>query len=104
MIVDSIKGSLRTGDLLIRSGVEEFIALLPHLDPPAVYTAAQRIQNRVTAAISGNPVMSGVTWRVLLGIAAAPQDGGSLASLLGAAHSRLRVKPSQAEARVETIH
>ncbi len=85
-IVDSIKGSLRTGDLLIRTGVEEFIALLPHLDPPAVYTAAQRIQNTVTAGISGNPVMSGVRWRVLMGIAAAPQDGGSLASLLGAGY------------------
>jgi len=103
-IVDSIKSSLRTGDLLIRTGVQEFIALLPHLDPPGVHTAALRMQNKVTGAISGNPVMSIVPWRVLLGVAASPQDGGSLTALIGVAHSRLQVTPSQAEARVETIH
>jgi diguanylate cyclase (GGDEF)-like protein len=65
----ALAGHVRTGDLVVRWGGEEFLVILPGTSPAGAHLVAERLRNAVSA-ISGLPLATTVS----LGVAACAQD------------------------------
>ncbi|MGO9901881.1 MAG: diguanylate cyclase [Solirubrobacteraceae bacterium] len=84
-----LRATLRSVDVVGRWGGEEFIALLPEIDPDQALTAAERLratvaQHRFSAAGEAHLTCS-------IGVASRPQDGIDRDSLLTAADQAMYV-------------
>lgn len=81
--------TLRTGDLPVRLGGEEFVALLPETDAGQAREAAERIRE----AVENAPLMLAdsrlVVFTVSIGVATLVEGGSALTKLLGSADAAL---------------
>ncbi|MBA2285660.1 MAG: diguanylate cyclase [Ktedonobacteraceae bacterium] len=67
---------LQGGDTLGRYGGEEFVVLLPEIEPAQAYEAAERMRVAVAATpIAPNAIEGGIHATISLGIASYPDDG-----------------------------
>lgn len=94
-VADLLKGSLRTVDVPVRYGGDEFVIVLPETLKPAAVAIAHRIRD----AIAGWEFLRGLGLSVGLtgsfGVASWPEDADSAEELLRAAdHAMYRVKES----------
>lgn len=76
------KGSIREFDLIGRYGGDEFIIVLPDVEISHAYMIAERFRKRVGA--TGSPHFT-----ISIGLAAYPQDGTNVKSLIKAADKQL---------------
>ena len=67
---NTIQGCLRAGDTIARYGGEEFIALLPRASRSHVREIAERIR----AAVAAQPLASGVSATISIGLSMLPGD------------------------------
>jgi diguanylate cyclase (GGDEF)-like protein len=86
-VAERLRGALRDGDIVARTGGDEFVALLAFTDAPE----AQRIAARIIAAIAAPFMLSAgtVTIGVTIGSASFPADGTSETVLLARADTAL---------------
>ena len=85
MALERVSGLLhrwkRSSDLLARIGGEEFALILPGANREQALRAAERLRERVGDGFEGRPVRVTMS----LGVAAFPDDGGTLEQVLHAA-------------------
>jgi diguanylate cyclase (GGDEF)-like protein len=81
-LAELLRDSLRSVDTVGRWGGEEFVAVLPELDPDEALMAAERLRASVAAA-TFRPLEARMT--VSIGTASQPRDGDGRAELLEAA-------------------
>lgn len=94
-----LRGSTRTGDVLVRYGGEEFLLLLPHSDAPL----ARDIGERMRARMAGDPIAVGgeqLQIRISIGIAQL-QDLETPARLVRRADGALYAAKAAGRDRVE---
>lgn len=82
-VVDTLRGHLRTGDLLYRVGGDEFVALLPDTPAGEAIVVAERLRERVAATAGA----AGVT--ISLGVAEGPTRWAAPEALLEDADAAL---------------
>lgn len=107
-VAEQLKGELRKSDLVGRFGGEEFVILLPDLDPVASLVVAERIRTRIAAirasalgvAAAPDPMGPGPL-TASVGVAHSPQHGNELAELLHAADLALYHAKRTGRNRVE---
>ncbi len=78
-LATGLRGAARGDDLVARVGGEEFVAVLPDVDPEALWEITERIRVSVMAAVTSRPVT------VSAGVASFPVDGRDAACLFEAA-------------------
>lgn len=93
-----LQAIVRQGDVVARFGGDEFALLLPNVTPVELATAGERIDEALARPIEadGQFVRVGAS----IGLASAPRDGATVASLLAASDARMyRQKEAHAAAR-----
>jgi hypothetical protein len=84
----ALRRNLRVDDLLYRDGPHGLLAVLPHADPQAALTIAERARESVLAVIRSLDHPAATDARVLTGVAAAPADGTTVERVVAAARRR----------------
>ena len=90
-VAERLRAALRTSDLICRNGGDEFVAVLPDLDPLDAARVADRAGKEVTASLQ-RPFAVGaasVTLGGSVGAAVYPRDGGTADRLLAVAASNM---------------
>jgi diguanylate cyclase (GGDEF)-like protein len=88
-IAQALTGAVRASDMVCRYGGEEFCIILPGTPPEAAMQLAERVREAVPAACIGAGIAGGTRITVTVGMAACPQDGSELETLMRAADQRL---------------
>jgi len=96
-----LKKSTRGGDIACRFGGEEFVIILPEANIAAAYEKAERIRASITSLRSGTQPIVENPVTASLGIAAFPEHGSSVGSLLRAADDALYEAKRKGRNRVE---
>jgi diguanylate cyclase (GGDEF)-like protein len=92
----ALEGHVRAGDVVCRTGGEEFGVILPNADAPEAHRAAERLVRAVREAswdVAG-PITASA------GVAIAPEDAGTVAALFKAADECLLAAKAQGKDRV----
>lgn len=85
--VESLRSMIRSSDILIRYGGDEFILLLPNTDMEQAMLMAQRLLDDILKIrYPGNPPLS---LSLSIGVASFPQDGDTAVSLFDQADLRM---------------
>ncbi len=84
LFLNGVRAELRSGDRLLRVGGTGLVALLPNGDSDAAFGIASRVKER----LSGIAARNGVSAKITVGVAAAPDDGTALAGLIEKARRR----------------
>jgi diguanylate cyclase (GGDEF)-like protein len=95
---DLLRGAVRGADVICRTGGEEFAVILPGADDAEAVLAAQRI---VEAVRDGHLGPSGAL-TASVGLAVAPREGDTVATLFRAADDRLLAAKAQGKDRAVT--
>jgi diguanylate cyclase (GGDEF)-like protein len=100
-VAQTLKASLRPGDLVCRYGGEEFCLLLPGLGATAAHELAERMRARIEASC-GAAVIPGENVRITIsfGVAAVAFGGSTLAELIKQADQALYVAKNAGRNRV----
>jgi hypothetical protein len=83
-----LRRNLRVDDLLYRDGAAGLLAVLPHADPQAAVTIAERARDSLLAVVRSLEGPEAPHLRVLTGVAAAPADGTTVDEVVEAARKR----------------
>jgi len=84
----ALRRNLRVDDLLYRDGAAGLLAVLPHADPQAALTIAERAREGLLAAVRAVDEFASQHIRVVTGVAAAPADGTTVEQVVAAARKR----------------
>jgi putative nucleotidyltransferase with HDIG domain len=84
----ALRRNLRVDDLLYRDGAAGLLAVLPHADPQAALTIAERAREGLLAAVRSVDEPASQHIRVVTGVAAAPADGTTVEQVVAAARKR----------------
>ncbi len=95
-------GNLRTSDVVVRYGGEEFLLLLHDADEPGAVLVAERIRAAVVAREFVAPTGI-VRTTVSIGVAVFPRDGGTLAQAVSCADAALYRAKGAGRNRVVTV-
>jgi GGDEF domain-containing protein len=84
----ALRRNLRVDDLLYRDGASGLLAVLPHADPQAAVTIAERARESLLAVVRSLEDSAARNVRVVTGVAAAPADGTTVDEVVEAARTR----------------
>jgi diguanylate cyclase (GGDEF)-like protein len=90
-----LETSVRAGDVVCRTGGEEFAVILPNADQ----AEAARVATRLVAAVRDAPWTDAGAITASAGVAIAPQDAGTVAALFKAADECLLAAKAQGKDR-----
>ena len=99
-LVEEVSKVLRGADVLCRYDEQDFVVVLTQTDSLAVATVAARIADVVNDVCQVHSSRE----RPTIGVASAPEDGLTLASLVGSADQRRRDQIARRSTRPSAIH
>ena len=88
-IADAFRLDLRETDVLVRFGVQGFVALLPGVRHEQALRWAQRLQQRTRTITAGSGPGLGTFANCQVAVASFPQDGSDIYTLIGSAQHSL---------------
>jgi len=83
-----LQTSLRSGDILVRYGGEEFVIIFPKADAEQAFSVVERLRNKIAGTLIQDKDNS-ITVTISFGIAAYPEDGTSVVKILQKADEAL---------------
>jgi diguanylate cyclase (GGDEF)-like protein len=96
-VADALRTGTRAGDVVARTGGEEFAVLMPDTTLQEARQSAERIRTAIAAAGGPVPVTASA------GLAAAPDHGGTSTDLVRAADNALYAAKDAGRDRLETV-
>jgi diguanylate cyclase (GGDEF)-like protein len=99
LVADSIRGGLRTTDIIARYGGDEFMCLLPETGTEGAAAVAERIRKR----IAETPLAAGqvsISTSVSIGVATYPEHGEDFDAVAKSADRALYAAKEQGRNRV----
>jgi diguanylate cyclase (GGDEF)-like protein/PAS domain S-box-containing protein len=103
MVANSLKRILRDTDIVARFGGEEFVIVLPHTNLKLSQHMAERVRAEMAAMQVELDGASSFSITVSIGVAAFPQHGSTVESLINTADKRLYIAKEGGRNRVSVV-
>jgi diguanylate cyclase (GGDEF)-like protein len=101
-VVACIRRHVRSADVVFRLGPDEFVVVLVDADKVLAAAVAARIRQQIESQAIGTSIRLYV--RVTIGVAAAPDDGKGVETLIAAARLRTGRRPDEFGRSPSAVH